>query len=111
MFGAHGMGKESLMRNLSLLNILWDGGRLSVGRRTSESFTVSNARLTVALQVQGATLSTFFEQSKGLARGSGFLARFLMGLPGIYTGHASLHRGAFKLACTGIFQQAAYAVA
>ena len=81
VFGAHGMGKESIMRNLSLLNILWDGGRLSVGRRTSESFTVSNARLTVALQVQGATLSTFFEQSKGLARGSGFLARFLMACP------------------------------
>ena len=81
ILGAHGMGKESIMRNLSLLNILWDGGELPIGRRTSESFTVKNARLTVALQIQEATLRSFFERSGGLARGSGFLARFLLSWP------------------------------
>lgn len=69
------------MRNLGLLNILWDGGELSVGRRTSESFTVRGARLTVALQVQEATLRSFFDRSGGLARGTGFLARFLVAWP------------------------------
>jgi putative DNA primase/helicase len=59
VFGSHGMGKDSAMRNLSLLNVLWDGGTLSVGRRTSESFTVRGA----------------------LARGTGFLARFLVVWP------------------------------
>jgi hypothetical protein len=48
------------MRNLALLNVLWDGGTHSVGRRTSESFTVRGARLTVALQVQETTLREFF---------------------------------------------------
>lgn len=81
VFGAHGMGKDSIMRNLALLNILWDGGTLSVGRRTSESFTVKGARLTVALQVQEATLRSFFDRSGGLARGTGFLARFLVAWP------------------------------
>ncbi len=81
IFGAHGMGKDSIMRNLALLNILWDGGRLEVGRRSSESFTVEGARLTVALQIQEMTLRSFFEQSKGLARGTGFLARFLVAWP------------------------------
>jgi len=81
VFGAHGMGKDSIMRNLALLNILWDGGTLSIGRRTSESFTVRGARLTIALQVQEATLRSFFERSGGLARGTGFLARFLVALP------------------------------
>lgn len=81
IFGAHGMGKDSIMRNLSLLNILWDGGTLSIGRRTSESFTVRGARLTVALQVQEATLRSFFDRSGGLARGTGFLARFLVAWP------------------------------
>jgi putative DNA primase/helicase len=81
VFGAHGMGKDSVMRNLSLLNILWDGGRLRIDRRTSESFTVEGARLTVGLQVQEATLRDFLRQSGALARGSGFLARFLIAWP------------------------------
>ena len=81
VFGAHGMNKDSIMRNLALLNILWDGGTLSIGRRTSESFTVRGARLTVALQVQEATLQSFFDRSAGLARGTGFLARFLVAWP------------------------------
>lgn len=81
ILGAHGMGKDSMMRNLGLLNILWDGGALPIGRRTSESFTVRGARLTVALQVQEATLRTFFDRSQGLARGTGFLARFLIAWP------------------------------
>ncbi len=81
VFGAHGMGKESVMRNLALLNVLWDGGTHDVGRRTSESFTVKGARLTVALQVQEATLRGFFDKTGALARGTGFLARFLVAWP------------------------------
>ncbi|MEM5341608.1 YfjI family protein [Paraburkholderia azotifigens] len=81
VLGSHGMGKDSLMRNLSTLNQLWDGTPIYTERRTSESFTVNGARLTVALQVQEATLLSFFERSGGLARGSGFLARFLVAWP------------------------------
>jgi putative DNA primase/helicase len=81
VFGSHGMGKDSVMRNLALLNVLWDGGTHSVGRRTSESFTVRGARLTIALQIQEATLRSFFDKSGTLARGTGFLARFLVAWP------------------------------
>ena len=81
ILGAHGMGKDSIMRNLALYNILWDGGSLSIGRRSSESFTVQGARLSVGLQVQEATLRSFFDRSGGLARGTGFLARFLLAWP------------------------------
>ena len=81
VFGAHGMSGDSVMRNLALLNVLWDGGTHSVGRRTSESFTVKGARLTVALQIQEMTLRSFFDKSGGLARGTGFLARFLVAWP------------------------------
>lgn len=81
VFGAHGMSKDSVMRNLALLNVLWDGGHLTIDRRTAESFVVRGARLTVALQVQEATLRSFFDRSGGLARGTGFLARFLIAWP------------------------------
>jgi putative DNA primase/helicase len=81
ILGAHGMGKDSIMRNLGLLNVLWDGGTHSIGRRTTESFVVKGARLTVGLMVQEATLREYFAKSGSLARGSGFLARFLMAWP------------------------------
>lgn len=81
VFGAHGMGKDSAMRNLALLNVLWDGGELSIGRKTSESFTLRGARLTVGLQVQPDTLREYLARSGQLARGTGFLARFLLAMP------------------------------
>ncbi len=81
VFGSHGMSGDSTMRNLATLNQLWDGNELAIDRRTSESFTVRGARLTVALQVQGATLQSFFEKSGVLARGTGFFARFLIACP------------------------------
>ena len=81
ILGAHGMGKDSVMRNLATLNTLWDGGAISIGRKTSESFRLEGARLTVALQIQISTLKSFFDKSGGLARGTGFLARFLVCCP------------------------------
>lgn len=81
VFGSHGMGKDSVMRNLGLLNQLWDGVPLTIDRRSTESFTVRGVRLTVALQVQEPTLREFFTKSGVLARGTGFLARFLVAWP------------------------------
>jgi putative DNA primase/helicase len=63
------------------LNQLWDGATLSTSRKSSESFTVRGARLTMALQVQEPTIRGFFANTKGLARGTGFLARFLVSWP------------------------------
>lgn len=81
VLGSHGMNKESVMRNLSTLNQLWDGVKITTDRRSSESFTVRGARLTIGLQVQAAALRAFFDNSGGLARGTGFLARFLLAWP------------------------------
>ncbi|SDI00012.1 YfjI family protein [Nitrosomonas sp. Nm132] len=81
ILGSHGMGKDSVMRNLALYNVLWDGGVHKVGRKTSESFTVQDARLTVGLQIQETTLLEFVEKSGALARGTGFFARFLISWP------------------------------
>lgn len=81
VFGSHGMGGDSVTRNLALLNVLWDGGSIRTGRRTSDTYTLEGARLTMGLLVQEVTLRTFFDKSKGLARGTGFLARFLVAWP------------------------------
>jgi putative DNA primase/helicase len=81
VFGSHSMGGESVMRNLTRFNMLWDGVPLPIDRRTSESFTVNGARVTLGLQVQPETFYSFFEKFGVLARGSGFLARFLFAFP------------------------------
>ncbi len=81
VFGGHAMGRDSITRNLALLNSLWDGRGHKVHRRTSDTFTVEGVRLTMGLAVQPETLRAFFEHSKGLARGSGFVARFLIAWP------------------------------
>jgi putative DNA primase/helicase len=81
VFGAHAMGRDSVMRTLGALNVLWDGGTLQVDRVSGGSFTVRGARLSINLQVQPAVLHNFMEGTKGLARGSGFLARFLLVAP------------------------------
>ncbi len=81
VFGAHGMNRDTIMRNLSTFNILWDGGEYQSDRRTSGSYAVRGARVTIALQVQSATLREFFDRAKSLVRGSGFLARFLIAMP------------------------------
>lgn len=87
VFGSHGMGGDSVMRNLATLNQLWDGNSLTIDRKSSESFTVRGARLTVALQVQEPTLRSFFDKSGALARGTGFLARFLIAWPASTQGY------------------------
>ena len=87
VFGSHGMGADSVMRNLAMFNKLWDGGILTIDRRTSESFATRGARLTIALQIQESTLLEFLKKSGALARGTGFLARFLVAWPESTQGH------------------------
>jgi putative DNA primase/helicase len=86
VFGSHGMGSDSLMRNLSMYNELWSGSPIKIDRRGSDSYTLQNARLSMGLMVQEAPLRNFFDKSDGLARGSGFIARFLISWPKSTTG-------------------------
>ena len=80
-FGAHAMAKERIMRAFALYNELWSGGRIDIDRRTSDSYTVSDARLTLSIQVQESVLTEFARNNDTLARGSGFWARFLFAAP------------------------------
>lgn len=82
VLGGHSMNQESIMRNLSLLNTLWDGGNFYNDRRSSEkNFVLQGARLTISISVQHETFIKFLEKSNGLVRGIGFMARFLFAFP------------------------------
>jgi putative DNA primase/helicase len=105
VLGSHGMGAESAMRNLATYNQLWDGTSIQTERRTSESFTVRGARLTIALQVQEATLRTFLKESGELARGIGFLARCLVAWPESTQGTRLFRESPAAWPCLGAFNR------
>ena len=81
MLGGHGMNRDAAMRNMARLNQLWDGRIAATDRVSSGSYAETVARLTMSLQVQEPTLRAFFDNTKGLARGTGFFARFLIAWP------------------------------
>ena len=87
VFGSHGMGADSVTRNLAQSNQLWDGNILQIDRKTSDSFQVIGARVTMSLMIQEPTLRSFYGKSGALARGTGFFARFLLACPESTQGH------------------------
>ncbi|MBW3513370.1 DUF3987 domain-containing protein [Shewanella sp. NKUCC01_JLK] len=73
--------KSSIMRNSAILNSLWGGGDVDIGRKTLESFVVSDARLTMHIMTQWSALQDFIARSKDDMRGNGFFARAIVANP------------------------------
>lgn len=67
--------------NLGMYNTLWDGGEVTVDRKNAPPIKVNNARFTISLMVQSATLKKFLTGRGALARGNGALARYLVAAP------------------------------
>ncbi len=81
VFGSHGMGYETILRNLALLNVFWDGGEIAVDRRSKSSFQLRDRRLTFGVMVQPEAWRGFMARAGALPRGTGFIARFLIAWP------------------------------
>lgn len=63
-------------------NSLWSGSEIPVDRRTSDSFLLTNARLSANLMMQPAIFQRFMKHKRGqYAYESGFFARFLISCP------------------------------
>ena len=78
--GSHGM-QNNATKFIALLNRLWDGKPFIAHRKTSQSFTVANRRLTVSLMMQPLILEQMLTKNGGITRQSGFLARSLIARP------------------------------
>lgn len=81
IFGSHSMNAERAMANLSVFNVLWDGGTIRQKRVSREPILVENPRATLGLMVQPAVLQSFTARSGDLAKGIGYFARFLFSQP------------------------------
>lgn len=81
VFGGHGMKSDNIAKNLATLNKAWESGSMKISRRSTDSFTVTGARVSMGLAVQPAIIRQYHEQNGDAARGSGFFARFLLAYP------------------------------
>jgi len=79
--GGDGMQPEKAMSMLGMLNGLWDNGRHSNTRKVSTSTEIEGCRFTANLMMQDVIFKALMGGGKGLARGSGNLARFLVSRP------------------------------
>lgn len=75
ILGGHGA------TNLPLLNSLFSGEAIEIDRRSSESFTIEGARLTINIMSQPHAVKQFFTRNNGAPRESGHLARMLISAP------------------------------
>ncbi len=89
-----------IVQDLPRLNKLWSAEPFNVTRKSSESFTVSDARLTVSLMAQPSAVDKFMKKRGDESRGIGFLARFLVCNPSSSQG-TRLLRGALEGDCDG----------
>lgn len=74
--------KSQAFEDICQFNSLWSGSDIPVDRRSSDSFLLTNARLTVNLMLQPAVFKSFLKHKRGInAYESGFFARFLISCP------------------------------
>lgn len=73
--------KSYIMLSTAIINSLWGGGDVDIGRKTLESFVVSDARLTMHIMTQWSALQDFLGRSKDDLRGNGFFARAIVTNP------------------------------
>lgn len=81
VLGSCSMNKDTIIRTVGIMNSIWDDAPVSFGRRTTTSFVLHRARLTLGLQIQESVFNYFMSSTNKLARGSGFLSRFLISKP------------------------------
>lgn len=66
------------MKNIPALNQLWSGDRVTVDRKTSDSFVLDDVRISVLVMSQPGVFDEFIGKYGALARDCGFFARCLV---------------------------------
>lgn len=80
VLGSHSM-KNNPTRFVALLNRLWDGKSSTTHRKTTQSYTIQNRRLTLNLMMQPVLMNQLHQGGSSINRQSGFMARSLMSYP------------------------------
>ena len=74
------MRGEAILKALSFFNKAWDADTQSMSRKQSESVYLKDYRVSLNIAVQFESLDYWLEKHIGLAKGIGFLGRFLVNI-------------------------------
>lgn len=69
------------LNDLPKQNSIWSGDSITVDRKTSESYELNGARLTVSIMAQESAFKEYIKRLGEKSRGSGLWARFLVCYP------------------------------
>lgn len=69
---------RQVMKDLSFINSMWDGVAFRIDRKTTQSFTIEDGRITLSVMVQRKPFDLYLKRQGDKARGSGFFARCLV---------------------------------
>ncbi|ANJ58558.1 hypothetical protein PMA3_26735 [Pseudomonas silesiensis] len=69
------------LNDLPKQNSIWSGDSITVDRRTTESYELNEARLTVSIMAQESAFKDYIKRLGEKTRGSGLWARFLVCYP------------------------------
>lgn len=69
------------IKDFAFYNSAWGGATIQVDRRSSESYVIEDARLSVAAMIQPSAFGEFHEKKGESARGSGLYSRFYFCAP------------------------------
>lgn len=92
------------MKNLGLLNRLWDAPRiLPLSRARRDHVLVLDPRVSVNLMTQQGPLQEYIEKHGNRARQSGHWARYLVGWPASTMGYRAVNHGEASWSCLQTF--------
>lgn len=80
------------MRQLALLNCTWDGLALSLDRANDDHVLAQNPRVTISIMAQPSVFQNHMARRGAQARGTGMLARCLVGWPLTTQGNRDIAR-------------------
>lgn len=81
------------LNDLAKHNAIWSGSPVTVDRKSSESFELRGARLTVSILAQDSAMRAYMGRFGETSRGAGLWARFLVCMPVSTQGTRTLHGG------------------
>lgn len=79
--------QSEAMRQLALMNSAWDGSTLSLDRADDDHVLAQNPRVTLSIMAQPSVFHGYITRLGEQARGTGMLARCLVGWPLSTQGH------------------------
>lgn len=100
----NGLGSRAF-NDLSKQNALWSGDAVTVDRKTSGSYQLTNARLTISFMTQPKTIDEYIRKRGDLARGAGLLSRFLVTAPDSTQGYRSIDNTTTSSECKYLFAE------